>query len=407
MKPNALHTHISRLKSFWSKVSTYATAHKPLSIVVIFVFVASCSFTYGKFTTTASGTQYVFGRVTRGDLTVNVSGSGQVATLSQVSIKPQTTGQTQTLGQIIQVDVKNGDFVKAGQVVAILDGKNALQSLNQAKASVASAQASYDKLVDGPSSTTLASLNNSITSSQNSLDNEKETIVLDLQNSYLSLSNSVYINTDVLFTNPNLVPTSLNSLNLLFQNQQEVNDINNQRPLIGQMLTSWQTEVNSLSVSSDLVSALNDGIANLQQARLYFDDLRTLYALDTITANSSAASTLTNDQNLSVAAENSVQSSITSLTSVLQSYNSDVTSLAESQQSLQLQTAPANQDDITVAQAALTNAQANLATAQQTYDSRIITAPFDGQIGGLNAEIGQIVSSSDSLGTLITSHAVM
>ena len=85
----------------------------------------------------------------------------------------------------------------------------------------------------------------------------------------------------------------------------------------------------------------------------------------------------------------------------------DENNLSNSQTSYALEIAPANPDDVTVAKAQLDNAKANLANAQQTYDSRIITAPFDGQIGGLNAQIGQQVSSSDSLGTLITPQKVV
>ena len=82
-------------------------------------------------------------------------------------------------------------------------------------------------------------------------------------------------------------------------------------------------------------------------------------------------------------------------------------SLDQSNKSLALKVAPPNADDVTVAKSQLDNAKANLANAEEAYNSRIIVAPFTGQIGGLNAQIGQQVSSSDSLGKIITPEKVV
>jgi len=84
-----------------------------------------------------------------------------------------------------------------------------------------------------------------------------------------------------------------------------------------------------------------------------------------------------------------------------------VISLKQNKDTLALKQEPPTTDDLTVSKAQLDNAKANLANAEEAYSSRIITAPFDGQIGGLSAEVGQQVSSSDSLGTLITSEKVI
>jgi len=100
-------------------------------------------------------------------------------------------------------------------------------------------------------------------------------------------------------------------------------------------------------------------------------------------------------------------SAINDMVSNLQSYNNAVTNLNQTNTNYKLKTEPISKDDITVAQSQLDNAKANLVTAQETYDSRIITAPFSGQIGGLSAEVGQTVSSSEVLGTIITPQKVV
>ena len=90
------------------KILKYITTHKVVTVVVALVIIGIAYYAYTRLSSTTAATQYVFGKVQRGDLVVSVSGTGQVATLSKVEIKPQTTGQSQTLGQIIKVNVING-----------------------------------------------------------------------------------------------------------------------------------------------------------------------------------------------------------------------------------------------------------------------------------------------------------
>ncbi len=404
-------TALSKIKVAWTiKIKPFASAHKPLTIVSVIIFVSLVYVLFAK-GGSASVTQYVFGKVQRGDLAVSVSGSGQVATLGEVSIKPQTVGQTQTLGQIVSVKVQNGDFVKAGQVIAVLDGKNALQSLNQAKASVESAQASYDKLVGGPTASDLQSIKNTIQSDETGLANDQQNILLGIRNAYSSVSNSVYISTDPFFQNITGVNPSLMINGIDFLNQQLVNSVAAGRVSVGSNLIAWDEEINNATSSTisstELVTLLNDSISYLNQIRTYFDNMTSLFSSYSVAQGSTAQATLNSDKSGASSARSGADSAISSLISLLQSYNNAVTNLANDQQFLALKIAPPNPDDVTVSKSALDNANANLANAEQNYQSRIITAPFDGQIGGLTAQLGQQVSSSDSLGTLITTQRVV
>ena len=388
------------------KILQYIKAHKVITGIIILIVAGGGYYTYTLFHKTTATPTYVLGKVTRGDLVVSVSGTGQVATLSKVDIKPQTTGQTQTLGQILQVNVTNGQTVKAGDVIAILDGKSALQSYNQAKASVASAQASYDKLVGGPTASDLQSYQNSIQSGQTSLTNGVQNLNNSLQSVYISASNLVFLNTDPFFSNPLSSPI-LTINNVFFTNQQLQFQVNNDRALVGTAIASWRQELNAVSSSTDPVALANDSISYLTTIRNYFNDMTTLFTSYSSAATSDGQSAINSDKSTAASALSSANSSITSLTSSLQSYQSAVINLQQSQTSLTLKKAPANPDDVMVAQAQLDNAKAALSTAAQTYASRIITAPFDGQIGGLTAQVGQQISSSDVLGTIITPQKVV
>ncbi|MFA6430232.1 MAG: HlyD family efflux transporter periplasmic adaptor subunit [Candidatus Paceibacterota bacterium] len=404
---------LENIKKFFKKIDFRKTKgfvlkHKIISAVIIIVLIYSGYLLFSKVFTKTKTVEYTFGKVQKGDLVVSISGSGQVSTLSKVSIKPNTTGQTQTLGQITSVKVKNGDYVKAGQIVAILDGKNALQTLNQAKASVTSAQASYDKLVKGMTDSEALSVNNTLTQAQTSLDNAKQNILIKLKSAYTTASNSIYLSTDSFFeNNPVSSSPSFKIDGVSFLNYQLENNINIGRYDIGIMLNTWRGNIRNQTIGDDLVASINNAISNLNMMRNYFDDMTILFASYSTASNSSGQSSINTNKSTASSARGSIDSLISDLVSTLQSYNNTVFSLQQAKDNLALKLEPASEDDLAVQKASLDNAKANLANAEEAYSSRIITAPFDGQIGGLSAEVGQQVSSSDSLATLITSEKVI
>jgi len=88
----------------------------------------------------ASVTKYVMGTVATGSIISSVSGSGNMIAESQVDIKPQASGK------IISLKIKEGDSVKSGQVLAVIDNSDALTSVKNAEISLQSAQLSLDKI---------------------------------------------------------------------------------------------------------------------------------------------------------------------------------------------------------------------------------------------------------------------
>ncbi|WP_373541917.1 efflux RND transporter periplasmic adaptor subunit [Chamaesiphon sp.] len=88
--------------------------------------------------------------VTRGNLTVLVSANGTVQPESSVNVSPKTSG---VLKRLL---VKEGDFVKPGQIVAYMDNSNLQGQLLQARGNVAAAQANLNKLIAGNRSQDIA-----------------------------------------------------------------------------------------------------------------------------------------------------------------------------------------------------------------------------------------------------------
>jgi HlyD family secretion protein len=88
--------------------------------------------------------------VTRGNLTVLVSANGTVQPESSVNVSPKTSG---VLKRLL---VKEGDFVKPGQIVAYMDNSNLQGQLLQARGNVAAAQANLNKPIAGNRSQDIA-----------------------------------------------------------------------------------------------------------------------------------------------------------------------------------------------------------------------------------------------------------
>jgi HlyD family secretion protein len=160
-------------------------------IVVIAGMLASCAGANAQSTTTkaAAGTQNT-ATVQRGNLTATVNAAGNISAHQQVALN---FGQT---GTVQKVNVKAGDRVKAGQVLASLDtsdlqlqldnanvnlkvAQNKLaqtktpstaQDIANARSRLEAAQASYNKLAAGPNKTDLAAAQASVASAQAAYD---------------------------------------------------------------------------------------------------------------------------------------------------------------------------------------------------------------------------------------------
>src|SRR5476649_2053592 len=96
--------------------------HKIISGIVLVVLVFGGYQWYNKSHTTAGKPTYVTAAVQKGTIVVSVTGSGQVSAQNKIDLKPGGSGQSAT--ELTSVNVKQGQQVKAGQLIATADEKN-------------------------------------------------------------------------------------------------------------------------------------------------------------------------------------------------------------------------------------------------------------------------------------------
>lgn len=116
---------------------SWIMAHKVISgFVVVGMLVIGYALFFRQTTPVTTMTQKTV-TVTRGDIQLVVTGSGQIAAESQVDLKPVAAGDAI---EVTSVAVKNDQEVKRGQLIATIDSEDALRDVRQAELSLKSAK---------------------------------------------------------------------------------------------------------------------------------------------------------------------------------------------------------------------------------------------------------------------------
>ena len=328
--------------------------------------------------------------VARQDVSTTVSSSGTVISPSDIAVAPTTSGT------LAKLNVKVGDSVRAGELLAQMDTSALKSALAQAQANLIQAQAN-------------------LSTAQSSADTSAQTTALQLQNDQTAVTtaqdNLAYqqtlINSAEATDNTN-VTTALNKLNY-------------DKSVASQNVAVYQSNVDSAKNS-------------LANAQLTYNDYEGLYgpsgitpafcaSINTINSN---CTTLTQDNNAVISAQSAYNNALITqqqnlakdaqtIASDQQAYDDaqatqalDVKkndqTLASAQQAIdsaqsalklyQLQNSSSTSaTTISVDQAQVTVAQANLATAQKNLAGASVITPVAGKVASIsNSLIGSTIS---------------
>lgn len=148
---------------FFQNVLNAIKAHKIRFFLFLLVVGAGGFYFFGP-KAAAGATTYTLTQAKTGALTVTVSGSGQVSADKQVEIKPKASGN------VISVQVKQGEFVTKGQALMQLEAINAQKSVRDAENNLKAAQISLQKLQKAADSTQIAQAENDLAQSKRDLE---------------------------------------------------------------------------------------------------------------------------------------------------------------------------------------------------------------------------------------------
>ena len=145
------------------KILQQITKHKVIVPLVILTLGFGIYFIVRASGNQSSGAiEYTIGTVEKGTIISTISATGQANASSQSDLK--TTAST----TVLQVNAKEGDKVKAGDVLIILDSSDIDKQIRNARINLETAQNNYKKAIDGPTELQLAQAQSSL---QNAKDN--------------------------------------------------------------------------------------------------------------------------------------------------------------------------------------------------------------------------------------------
>ncbi|KND48135.1 MAG: HlyD family secretion protein [Parcubacteria bacterium C7867-006] len=294
-------------------------------------------------------------------------------------------------GRIKSVNVKIGDTVKAGTVLASLDAENTIGAINQAKAAYLVAQTAYDKLVNGASNPDIAVTQASVDYASTALENAKQNLVRDLTTAYSSVNSVVLSNTYGLFSSPQSANPQFSIIGTVQTNQQLVSNVNTEFVDVNSTLVKWQNEISSIN-ETNVDQIVTNSTTYITKVRNYLTDLLTILTSHTQITSGGSQATITADQNAITSAKATVDSVYLTITNDAQAIKSAKASLDQARASLTLKQSPARSEDLDMARAQVQSTQGALQIAQGMYNNTIITAPVDGKIINVSITAGQIAT---------------
>ncbi|MAF14149.1 MAG: hypothetical protein CMI53_04645 [Parcubacteria group bacterium] len=366
--------------------------------------------------------EYITEEVKIGDVKQTVSATGQLKSAIDIELNFKTTGRLNSLNVFV------GSKIIKGQQLATLRAVDLQIDINIAKANLLEAQANLQKILAGAtreevalkeaevakSESALTSaksdlINNEIIYTQ-ALNNAEDNLLRDINSSLSKASFSLQemddtINFEGNANNFNTFNGSLeNSFLLSYDIAKEkfsIADESYSLTIVSPTkqnieITADRTLSALMQVSDtldDLSSLLDFVLTNANLTITKLDTLKTTINTERTTTNTSIDTVVTENQDL-------IDAQIDYDTKIVDTQN-DINeaekALVKAQADLNLIKAPARSEDILLAQAKVSKAEADLAQAQEGLSDTIIIAPQDGIITNINYEIGEQTSLTTAI----------
>jgi HlyD family secretion protein len=351
--------------------------------------------------------------VTRGDVTATVTGSGNAA--SQLSIPVSFP----TDGTVTAVDVKAGDTVTLGQVLATVDPAASQEGLRTAQAAFDGARAAYQQAAAGPTDVKRQQDQQAITEAQQGVDNARTQLANDKASAATSVKTAqVQLNTDTTAQNTAVSQARTNASNACsgVALQAFVAPLTNSPSTGGSISTTTApTTTRTTSPVTTTTTTSSRPTSTPSTSAPPGTAATTTSPPNTGTSTSSSASSCTQaKQNLTNAENNRdqvLQKDRLAVTSAGQSQGATVDKdqqaivtaqgqVRDAQLAAEADLHPETPAQIAQAKADADSAQVQIDTARRELDGTVLKAPVAGVVLSVNGKVGESSGSgSSSTGT--------
>ncbi|MEA2715400.1 MAG: HlyD family secretion protein [Candidatus Parcubacteria bacterium] len=355
--------------SFFGVIRDGIGGHKVLSGIIAIALVGGGIGMYRSISAGNVLPQYVLAAARLGTLEQTVTGSGQVSASNQTDI------QSQGSGTIESIDVSVGQAVRAGELIATLDVKNAAIALDNAKLSLA-------KLTQPAKATDISNATNNLVKSYSDSFNAVSAAYLDLPSIVSGLKDMLY--------GPNGFLSSQN-MSFILPAALAYRDaagtaydaaVNEYAASLGEFKSLSRSSATSsldqlFEHTNSTVKDVAGAIAKVQNAITTITIAQPDYNRTQAAAAAASVNGWAGQANGDLAAIGSAQNAVSS------SRNS-LTTLVEGADPLDIE-----------------SARLGLAQAEQTYENYFIRAPYDGIIGRIPVNVYGQAAGSTVIATII------
>ncbi len=365
-------TFIERVKALFTKKRII------WGLVVLFVVFIGWFFFIRK----PSNTKIQTATVVRKDIKRTVLTTGQVVSEIDLSLSFQSSGVVK------RIYVKEGDNVRAGQTLAVLDQGNSSASLESARGTLVQAQANYEKVKSAATNQDIAVSQAAVDTASATLENAKQDLLNEISNAYSSANTAILSYSNNLFSNAQSSSPQFGVAGTVQTNAQSVSNANNDRIVINAMLPDWQIKVSTLS-DSNMDQIATESLANLVKISSYFSNIINILTSYTQITTGGSQTTLTTYQTNVATGKSTVDASYTTILNYIQAIKSANFALAQAKASLALKQAPSRPEDISIAEAQVISAQGQYDLALSNLNNTMIVAPESGTITQVDIKLGE------------------
>jgi multidrug efflux pump subunit AcrA (membrane-fusion protein) len=360
--------------------------------LIIFFILLIGAVIFGAYSMRPKPPTYDFAKVEKRDIIQEVSVTGRVKPAEDVSLAFQIGGR------VASSYVKVGDAVSAGDVLVGLQKADLLANLQQANARVDAEMSRLKQLREGTRKEEIDVQKVRVANAEVSYNNVKNNLITVAEDAYTKADDVMRNKVDRFYTNPRTQsPQLLFSLNDL----QSETSLENGRASIELMLATWKTEnaglQNDFFDPSTTISIKN----HLATIRSFLD--QAALALTAANTNASVTQTMIDGYKTDVStARASINATLSSLEAAMDALSAAGLNIDLEKSALALKEAPTLPETITAQIAVVDQMEANARAIEADIQKTILRSPIDGVVTEQNAKVGEIVSPSAPIISIIS-----
>lgn len=322
----------------------------------------------------------------KGSITETVSVTGKVAPFEKADLGFESGGV------VSKINVKVGDSVEEGDIIATLENSGNYASYEGAQANLMAEQARLSELQKGLRPEELSVEEVKVNTAKISYENARTGLINGMHDAYVKTEDALTNYADTFFDYPNSV---LPRININVGNTNKKNRVNDLRASVERDMNKWKEYLDSTTVSTDPSLEL----ASIQAYILNIKNFLSLLSeiVSDLSSSSSGLSqseieahTSTINSSLSV-----FNTAVGSLATAEANYKNSLSSYSLAEEQYLLQKAGSSPEAIQTQEAKVAQARASVLSAQAELSKKIIRSPISGIISRAEPQLGEFVSAGE------------